>query len=155
MWQLRPATASDLDAIMAMESSIFAADAWSTDTMRAELADRHGYYLVAFATEPERVTAYAGLHAPIGEPQADIQTVAVAPDARRQGLGRILLERLVAEAAARGAAEVFLEVRADNPVARALYESLAFEAIAVRPRYYEPDGVDAIIMRYTIDAGTP
>jgi N6-L-threonylcarbamoyladenine synthase/ribosomal-protein-alanine N-acetyltransferase len=42
---------------------------------------------------------------------------------------------------------VFLEVRADNPGARALYESLGFAEIAVRPDYYQPDGVDAVIMR--------
>lgn len=133
---------------MALEKGIFAGDAWSSDTMRAELADPHGYYLVA--TTNEAIVAYAGLHAPVAEPQADIQTVAVAAEARHHGLGRTLMQSLITEATARGAAEIFLEVRADNPVARALYESLAFEAIAVRPRYYQPDGVDAIIMRHRI-----
>ena len=54
---------------------------------------------------------------------------------------------LVAEAVRRGAGEVFLEVRADNPGARELYRSLGFEEIAVRAKYYQPDGVDAIVMR--------
>ena len=57
---------------------------------------------------------------------------------------------LVAEAASRGAKQVFLEVRADNPGARALYDSLGFEQIAVREKYYQPDGVDAQIMRVTL-----
>ncbi len=77
----------------------------------------------------------------------DIQTLAVAPEARRHGLGRTLVTALLAEAASRGAHEVFLEVRADNPNARALYDSLGFEQIAVRAKYYQPDGVDAQIMR--------
>jgi ribosomal protein S18 acetylase RimI-like enzyme len=51
------------------------------------------------------------------------------------------------EAATRGASEIFLEVRADNPGAQALYCSFGFEEIAVRPRYYQPDDVDAIVMR--------
>jgi ribosomal protein S18 acetylase RimI-like enzyme len=54
---------------------------------------------------------------------------------------------LLVEAAARGADDVLLEVRADNPTAQRLYERHGFEAIAVRPRYYQPDDVDAIVMR--------
>jgi [ribosomal protein S18]-alanine N-acetyltransferase len=152
-WQLRRAVSADLDAIMAIESSVFESDAWSIDTMRAELADPHGYYLVAFPLDDSaRIDAYAGMHAPLREPQADIQTIAVAPNARRRGLGRVLLLQLAAEARERGATEVFLEVRADNPVARALYDSIGFEPVAVRPRYYQPDGVDAIVMRHSIPA---
>ena len=57
---------------------------------------------------------------------------------------------LIDEARQRGASEIFLEVRADNPGAQALYESLGFEGIAIRPRYYQPDDVDAIVMRLSI-----
>ncbi|MDJ0334194.1 ribosomal protein S18-alanine N-acetyltransferase [Salinibacterium sp. G-O1] len=150
-WQLRRATADDLDAIMAIESTVFTTDAWSSAIMRAELADRHGYYLVAFPPgEPDQIDAYAGLRSPLREPQADIQTIAVAERARRNGLGRVLMLQLMSEARTRGAREIFLEVRADNPSAQALYVSLGFEQIAVRPNYYQPDGVDAIIMRMAV-----
>jgi len=150
-WQLRRATHNDLDSIMAIESSEFANDAWSRDMMSAELGDKHGYYLVANPVgEPQRVTAYAGLHAPFREPQADIQTIAVAPDARRNGIGRALMHALMVEARDRGASELFLEVRDDNPGAQHLYDSLGFERIAVRPNYYQPDGVDAVVMRLSI-----
>jgi len=152
-WQLRRATLDDLEALMAIEHDLFGSDAWSRESMAAELADRHGYYLVAFPVgRPERIDAYAGLRAPLREPQADIQTIAVAPSARRQGLGRVLMLRLIDEARERGAREIFLEVRADNPGAQALYESLGFEGIAVRPRYYQPDDVDALVMRLVIPA---
>ena len=152
-WQLRRATLDDLEALMAIEHDLFGSDAWSRESMAAELADRHGYYLVAFpAGRPEHIDAYAGLRAPLREPQADIQTIAVAPSARRQGLGRVLMLRLIDEARQRGAREIFLEVRADNPGAQALYESLGFEGIAVRPRYYQPDDVDALVMRLVIPA---
>lgn len=152
-WQLRTATPDDLDAIMALESSLFGSDAWSPKTMQAELGDKHGYYLVAFPPHnPSRIEGYAGLRAPLREPQADIQTIAVAVGARRQGLGRVFMLRLIDEARQRGAAEVFLEVRSDNPGAQALYESLGFEILAVRPNYYQPDGVDAVVMRLSIAA---
>jgi len=145
---IRRATVDDLDAIMELESSTFASDAWSRGTMRDELASVHGYYLVAEGAAAQHpLLGYAGLLAPAGSGQADIQTIAVAPGARRHGLGRALVVALLDEARARQAREVFLEVRADNPNARALYESLGFDQIAVRPRYYQPDGVDAHIMR--------
>jgi ribosomal-protein-alanine N-acetyltransferase len=149
-WQLRRATRDDLELIMAIETTVFDGDAWSRATMSAELGDRHGYYLVAFPPgEPDRVEAYAGLRSPLSEPQAEIQTIAVAESARRHGLGRVLMLRMIDEARERGAVELFLEVRADNPGARALYDLLGFEQIAVRPRYYK-GGVDAHIMRLTI-----
>ena len=149
-WQLRAATPDDLDAIMAIETAVFPEDAWSPATMLAELRDRNGYYLVAFPPdEPGRIDAYAGLRAPRRQPQADIQTIAVVEDARRRGLGRVLMLRLIEEARERGATELFLEVRADNPGAQTLYESLGFEQIAMRPKYYG-GVVDAVIMRLTI-----
>jgi ribosomal-protein-alanine N-acetyltransferase len=150
-WQLRRADVGDLDAIMTLESSIFANDAWSRASMRGELSNRNAYYLVAFRPEtPELIDGYAGLFAPRNAPEGDIQTIAVAEHARRQGLGRLLVQRLIAEARARGATEVFLEVRADNPGAQTLYASLGFDEIAVRVGYYQPDNMDAIVMRLTI-----
>jgi ribosomal-protein-alanine N-acetyltransferase len=149
---LRRATLDDLDAIMELETSTFGSDAWSRGSMRAELGSRHGYYLVAEAGQSAdaAIAGYAGLLAPAGSGQADIQTIAVAPAARRRGLGRALMVALLDEARRREAAEVFLEVRADNPNAQQLYASLGFEQIAVRPHYYQPDGVDAHIMRWAL-----
>ena len=150
-WQLRRATVDDLDAIMTLETALFENDAWSPAMMRGELADKHSYYLVAFPpSDPGRIDGYAGLRAPLRQTQADIQTIGVAESARRRGLGRVLMLRLVDEARDRGAAEVFLEVRADNAGARSLYEALGFEQLAVRPKYYQPDGVDAVVMRLSI-----
>ena len=146
-WKLRRAGELDLDAIMLIETATFENDAWSREAMASELASQHTYYLVA---ERAGVEGYAGLFAPQRSLQADIQTIAVGESARRQGLGRVLMQSLIAEARERGAAEVFLDVRADNPGATALYESLGFESIAVRPGYYQPDNVDAVVMRLHI-----
>ncbi|TDN90523.1 ribosomal protein S18-alanine N-acetyltransferase [Microbacterium sp. BK668] len=142
---LRPATPDDLRAIMALERASFPTDAWSDAMMRAELASPHSYYLVA--EEAGRVIGYAGLRAPEGGTDADIQTIAIAEAARGRGRGRAILEALLAEASARRVQEVFLEVRADNPAAQALYASEGFAEVGRRPRYYQPDDVDAIVMR--------
>lgn len=150
-WQLRRADAGDLEQIMALEHTVFGLDAWSDETMRSELTGSHTYYLVAFRPErPELIEGYAGLRAPHGIDQADIQTIAVAETARRSGLGRVLMLTLIAEARQRGAREVFLDVRADNPPARRLYDTLGFEQLGVREAYYQPEGVDAIVMRLRI-----
>jgi len=150
-FQLRPATPGDLTTIMELETETFGNDAWSTGSMSAELESEHTHYLAAIDPEnPELLAGYAGLLAPAGSRDGEVQTIAVAPFARRNGLGRILMERLIAEADARHVRQVFLEVRADNPNARALYDSLGFVQIAVRARYYQPDNVDAQVMRLVL-----
>ena len=155
-WLLRRATEDDLEALMELERSTFETDAWSERSMRSEITGQHGYYLVAVdpdlpaQKQRRRIHGYGGLLAPRGSQDADIQTIAVAPAARRHGLGRAFMNALVGEARRRGARQVFLEVRADNPGAQSLYRSLGFEEIGVRPRYYQPDGVDALVMRLTV-----
>jgi N6-L-threonylcarbamoyladenine synthase len=150
-WQLRRATAHDVEAIMALETHIFENDAWSTEMMARDVTDPKCYYLVAFPPDaPQHIVAYAGLQAAPRSPESDIQTIAVAEEARGAGLGRVLMLSLITEARKRGARETFLEVRADNPAAQQLYRSLGFEDLGVRRGYYQPDNVDAIVMRLTI-----
>jgi ribosomal-protein-alanine N-acetyltransferase len=82
--------------------------------------------------------------------EAEILTLAVAADARRQGHGASLLAHAMAAAAARGAAAMFLEVAATNEAARALYTAAGFGEAGRRARYYA-DGGDALILRRTLD----
>jgi len=147
-WTQRRAAPGDVDELMELELAIYPDDPWSRDTMAAELANEHAYYLVALA-EDGAIDAYAGLLAPIGTGQGDIQTVTVAPRARRNGLARSMLLQLLNEARRRGAGELFLEVRHDNPGAQALYAELGFEVVGVRKRYYR-GGVDALTMKLVV-----
>jgi ribosomal-protein-alanine N-acetyltransferase len=150
-WQLRRATTRDIAPIMRLETGTFVTDGWSEDAMLSELRSPHSYYLVAERTGlPDAIDGYAGLFAPQGAGEGDIQTIAVAEDARRAGLGRSLMNALIDEARKRGVTQLFLEVRADNPGAQHLYETLGFEQIAVRTGYYQPDGVDANVMRLAV-----
>jgi len=150
-WQLRRATLADVDAIMLLETRIFENDAWSTEMMARDVGDPGCYYLVAFPPDsPDHIVAYGGVQAAQRAIESDIQTIAVTEEARGQGLGRVLMLSLITEARKRGARETFLEVRADNPGAQHLYRSLGFEDLGVRRGYYQPDNVDAIVMRLTI-----
>lgn len=147
---IRPATPADLDAIMVLERASFPTDAWSEAMMRAELASPHSSYVVDELAG--RLVGYAGLRAVAGGKDADVQTIAVAEAARGKGRGRALLTALLGEAVRRRAREVFLDVRADNPVAQALYASEGFAELGRRPRYYQPDDVDAVVMRLDLAA---
>ncbi|MFI7637852.1 ribosomal protein S18-alanine N-acetyltransferase [Nonomuraea sp. NPDC049400] len=137
-------TEADLPAVMAIERTTFPLDAWSEGMMRGELADmpRSRHYVVAVVDD--EIVAYAGLAA--AADQADVQTIAVLEQHRGTGIGGALLTELLAEATRRGAREIFLEVRADNPQAQAVYRHYGFEEIGTRRRYYD-DGTDAIMMR--------
>ncbi|MEV8251782.1 ribosomal protein S18-alanine N-acetyltransferase [Microbacterium sp. NPDC076768] len=149
---LRDATADDLDAIMAIEHRSFPTDAWSAATMAAELSSPHGRYLVD--EHDGVIIGYGGVRALHGSADADIQTIAFLPEHRGNGRGRALLRVLLLTAADRGAREVFLEVRADNPSAEGLYLAEGFEELARRPNYYQPDNVDAIVMRLRVRASS-
>jgi [ribosomal protein S18]-alanine N-acetyltransferase len=146
---LRQMTADDLPAVMEIERKTFPADAWSEGMLRGELNDqpRTRHYVVALVDDA--IVGYAGLAA-AGD-QADVQTIAVLAEWRRSGVGGAMLTELLAEAARRGAVSVFLEVRADNPDAQAVYDRFGFERIGLRRHYYE-DGTDAIMMRKDLHA---
>jgi ribosomal-protein-alanine N-acetyltransferase len=75
-----------------------------------------------------------------------INTIAVAPDRRRQGLATHLMHHVMDDAARDGATRATLEVRRSNDAARRLYERLGFRLAALRPRYYEQPQEDALIL---------
>ena len=82
--------------------------------------------------------------------EAELLTLAVAPEARRRGLGRKLVSRFLYQARLRGAESAFLEVAEENAAARALYARTGFSEVGRRRGYYrDPKGraVDAVVLR--------
>ncbi|WP_139359707.1 ribosomal protein S18-alanine N-acetyltransferase [Arthrobacter sp. SRS-W-1-2016] len=148
---LRNMTPDDVTAVEVLERRLFPVDAWPMQMFFDELAqiDTRRYVV---AEADGKIVAYAGLMCI--EPIADVQTIAVVPEFEGRGIGSAILTELIEEARRRGAVEVLLEVRADNPRAQALYVRFGFEQIHVRRRYYR-DGTDALIMRLTLTEGIP
>jgi len=79
--------------------------------------------------------------------EAHIATIATHPDFRRQGIGEELLVAALNAVRAEGAKCAFLEVRAGNTAARAMYKKYGFSVDGIRPRYYKNNNEDAILMR--------
>lgn len=141
---IRKATVNDVRSIALLESDLFSSTAWSRALVHEEVTGQNRTYFV-LEDAAGKIWGYGGVLV-IGH-DADIQTIAISPSIRRRGLGRTLFNELLNEARNRGAWQVFLEVRADNHAAILLYQSCGFEQLAVREQYYQPDGVDALVMR--------
>jgi ribosomal-protein-alanine acetyltransferase len=117
--------------------------------MKSELLAPHTTYVVA--EDNSSLIGYAGLSKLPASTTSDIQTIAVSESHRGLGVGRKLMESLLAFAKEQKAKEVFLEVREDKPTPQSLYSSLGFVAIDRRENYYQPDGVAAIVMRLDLE----
>lgn len=83
--------------------------------------------------------------------EAELLTLAVAPEARRHGHARALCAEFAAQARLLGAAAAFLEVASDNEAARGLYAGCGWRQVGVRRGYYG-DGVDALTLRLDLAA---
>ncbi|MFJ5954786.1 ribosomal protein S18-alanine N-acetyltransferase [Paenarthrobacter sp. NPDC092416] len=144
---LRDMSVTDVPAVEVLERRLFPVDAWPLQMFFDEIAqtDTRRYVVAEVAGE---IVAYAGLMCI--EPIADVQTIAVVPEFEGKGIGSAILAELIDEARRRRAADVLLEVRADNPRAQQLYLRFGFEQIHIRPRYYR-DGTDALIMRLPLN----
>lgn len=135
----------DIDAVMGMETELFAEDAWSEAMYWSELAERESrYYLVA--VDGEDVVGYAGLCA-YATDVAYVQTIGVTGSRQGEGIGAALLAALLSESDRRGTRHVDLEVRAENDAAIHLYEKHGFGVLGRRRGYYQPSGADALVMR--------
>ena len=130
-----------VDEVLPMEEDLFGTEKWSAGMFWNELAQRH-FYVVA--VDAEQVVGYAGL-AVVDADEAWVQNIAVRRDAQRRGIGRELLEALLAEADGR-ASKVLLEVAVDNAPAQRLYATYDFEPVGLRRGYYQPSNTDALVM---------
>jgi ribosomal-protein-alanine acetyltransferase len=137
---IRPATADDLEAVVALEQACFGPEAWSAGLVADELASPSRVVLVH---DDGAVRAYGtvGVVADV----ADLHRIATAPQQQGRGVGRALLDALLSAAREQGAERMLLEVADTNTAARRLYEGTGFATIATRRRYY-PSGADALVM---------
>ncbi len=145
----RAMRAEDVARIAELERICFRSP-WSESSIRGELRNKLAHYQVA-ETEDGVIAAYAGMWAFMGE--AHITNVAVAPEYRRQGLGRALMLHMMKTACKYKASTMTLEVREGNLPAQNLYFGLGFEKAGVRKGYYSDTGEAAwILWHYDIAA---
>src|SRR6266568_259213 len=117
----------DIPGIILLEHAAFPEDAWSVGMFWSELAEASTrYYLVAEEYAPGN---------------------AEEPKRAGRGLGAVLLTELMREAARRDCDDVVLEVRVDNERAQRLYRRFGFQDVGIRKGYYQPMGIDALVMR--------
>lgn len=140
---MRPA---DLPQVLDIETASFATP-WSSRTFLNLLRRPNAALLVA---EDARRTILGYAVVWFAGPEGELGDLAVRDDRRRSGIGGALVEAVLAEAGARGASEVYLEVRESNESARTLYGRLGFEVIGRRPGYYAEPVEDALIMRRSV-----
>ena len=145
--RLRPASPADVAAIAAMERSVFS-DPWSAESIRETIGMAWIFTEVAAAADGG-VAGYVFCREVAGE--SEILNIAVDPERRRGGVGRLLLAAALAWAEGRGARETFLEVRASNAGAIALYEAAGFRAVGRRPDYYQHPAEDAVLYRRAVE----
>ena len=149
---LRPMREDDLDAVASLEAVSHAAP-WSEGNFRDAIAA--GY--AAIVGEADGAVVVYGVLM-LGSGEAQLLNLTVAPPARRRGLGRRLLRRLLADARGAGSEQCFLEVRESNHAAIALYLREDFAPVARRAGYYPPAAgtdrrEDALVMRRTLRDG--
>ena len=137
-----PMTAQHIPQIAALEQLCFT-DPWSENSVGSELDNPLSLWLVALAGDT--VAGYVGSQTVLDE--ADLMNVAVAPDDRKQGVARALLEELEARLRSKSVRSITLEVRDSNEAAIRLYEKLGYVQVGCRRGYYCKPREDARILR--------
>lgn len=138
---VREMTRADVEAVCRIERECFSMPWSAADFLEMIEADYAHYYV---AQEAGQIVGCCGIRNLAGE--GEITNVAVAPGARRRGIGRKMMEYMLREAPAHKIGACTLEVRISNIPAIRLYESLGFQGEGVRPRFYEKPQEDALIM---------
>lgn len=131
----------DIPEVLHLEREAFGQMAWHAVDFEAAIASKCDFPLVIRTTG---LAGYAVLR--IIAPEAEIENICVAPACRRSGVGEALMEEMLRLAAERDAERIFLEVRAHNEPAKALYRKRGFVESYRRRNYYQGPTEDAIIM---------
>lgn len=138
--RIRPLSEQDLSAIEAIQALSPETPRWPAESYRNTRC------LVAAGEHPENSGEVLGFAAgrQTAPAEAEILNLAVHPSARRRGVARALLRALLETLDG----EVFLEVRASNLAAIALYESLGFSPVGTRSGYYAHPPEDGVVLKF-------
>ena len=145
-YQFRAMSIADLDAIMEIEPHIYS-HPWTRGNFADSLKSEHSAWVLL---HDKKIVGYALMMMVLDE--AHLLNLSISKAYQKQGFGRLLLEHMIDIARALNAANMFLEVRASNISAIALYENIGFNEMAVRRGYYPAHHgrEDAILMGLAI-----
>ena len=132
-----------LQAVLELQTTSFS-NPWSAEALKWELEHSPVSRLYVFKDQEGKPAAFCACWHLVDE--LHINSLAVAPARRRQGIGSELMRGVLAKAREEGAVRATLEVRRSNEAARALYEQLGFAVEAIRPDYYTNPREDALIL---------
>ncbi|MBZ4416345.1 ribosomal protein S18-alanine N-acetyltransferase [Myxococcus sp. RHSTA-1-4] len=143
---IRQMTVEDMPAVMALEKQSFK-NPWSPELLQREL--QHEWSTILLVEEERGAGAPVLLGLAIFwivHDEVHVLNVATAPEHRRRGVARAVMDEVLARGKARHCTLATLEVRRSNEAALQLYRSLGFRPVGVRPNYYVDEGEDAIVM---------
>jgi len=132
----------NIDEMLKIEKKSFASH-WNRQTFLDEFSADNGHYVVS--KENGRIVGYSGFRYVLDE--GHITTLAVHPKFRKKGVGTKIIERLIADAKAKGLKKLFLEVRQSNSPAQKIYKRWGFKVIDRRREYYQHPVEDALVMQ--------
>ena len=135
-------TARHIKAIHALDKQCFS-DPWSIKSLKYEITHPRSVCLVAISSNV--ILGHIIMEQVLDE--GHIFNIAVAEQARRQGIGRRLLDEVISKAKSLGIKTLTLEVRSQNQAAISLYENLGFKTCGRRKNYYHKPADDALVMK--------
>jgi ribosomal-protein-alanine acetyltransferase len=148
--RVRPMAVADLDRVIAIAASLREAPQWTRIAYESALASEAQPERIALTAESETSSPVGFAIAVVIPPQAELEIIAVAFEAQRQGVARQLFCALTAELKTRRVTEVLLEVRPSNLAAMSFYRVLGFKQTGARPRYYTEPEEDAVLMSLSL-----
>jgi ribosomal-protein-alanine N-acetyltransferase len=143
---VRAATEADLSEVVALERVCYT-DPWPASAFASLPSNQQVFFYVA-RHPAGRLAGYVVGWYVLDE--GELANLAVAPDLRSRGIGRLLLDAILSDASARGTTQLYLEVRASNTAAIQLYSTRGFEEVGRRARYYRRPTEDALILRRSL-----
>ena len=142
-WVIQPLTHNEIDSVLAIEEAAFT-NPWTRAMYLAELQNSGVSYCFLARNAGGRGVGFCSFWRIVDE--LHINNLAVLPELRRQGLGSVLLDFVLAKGLELGARRATLEVRRSNEAAKVLYERFGFAVKGVRAAYYSKPVEDALVL---------